>query len=149
MKSATQSSARCKNHRQETLGLHSEKQKRKQKEREAALTGKNAVGKVQQKPQYAIYRGTAPRYTKRSATLSLKRHTAWEYTETTTHHKCLSLSLRPRSPRGPMSAKSNLGFEKTNYFLTCPFLLRQNRQVKKEGIVGTPPHTWYTSPDDA
>ena len=92
------------------------KQKRTQKEEEATLIGKNVVGKVQQKPQYAIYRGTAPRYTKRSATLSLKRHAAWEYTETTAHHKCLSLSLRPRSPRGLLSAKSKTQFQKPIIF---------------------------------
>ena len=48
------------------------------------------------------------------------------------------LSLHPRSPRGPMRAKSSRSF-KNQLFLTRPFLLRQNRQVKKRGIVGTPP----------
>ena len=92
------------------------KQERTQKEEEAALTGKNAVGKIQQKAQYAIYRETAPRYTKRSAMLSLKRHAAWEYTETTTQHQCFSLSLHPRSPRGPMSAKSSHSFKNQLFF---------------------------------
>ena len=66
-----------------------------QKVEEETLSGKNAVEKVQQKAQYAIYRGTAPRKTKRTATPSLKRHAAWEYTETTAHHKCPSLSSPP------------------------------------------------------
>ena len=36
---------------------------------------------------------------------------------------------------------------KTNYFLTRPFFLRQNRQVKKGGIVGTlsSEDTWHAS----
>ena len=98
----------------------------------------NAVGKKQQWEQYAIYRGTAPRYTKRSATLSLKRHIAWEYTETTTHHKCLSLSAPPLAT-WPNKRKKPPQFQKANHFLTRPFLHGQNGQVKKGGIVGTPP----------
>ena len=45
--------------------------KKKQK-----LSEKNAVGKMQQEAQNAIYRGTTPRKTKRTATPSLKRHAA-------------------------------------------------------------------------
>ena len=50
-----------------------------------------------------------------------------------------SLSLHPCSPRGPISAKSSHSFKKPIIFLTRSFLLRQNRQVKKGGIVGNPP----------
>ena len=71
---------------------------------------------MQQKAQYAIYRATAPRKTKRTATPSLKRHAAWEYTETATHHKYYLLSFRPRSPRGPMGAKSNHSFKNQLFF---------------------------------
>ena len=104
---------------------------------------------MQQKAQYAISRTTAPQNTKCSATPSLKQHATWEYTETTTHHKCFSLSLCPRSPRGPMRSKSKLSFKKPIIF-NPPILLGQNGQVKKGGIVGTPhpDNTWHTFPDD-
>ena len=59
------------------------------------------------------------------------------------------LSLCPRSPRGPMSAKKVTLVSKTIIF-NPPILLRQNRQVKKGDIVGTPPpdDAWRTFPDD-
>ena len=46
--------------------------------------------------------------------------------------------------------KKSTSVSKTNYFLTCPFLLGQNRQVKKGGIVGTPSseNTWHASHND-
>ena len=93
---------------------------------------------MQQKAQYAIYRGTAPRKAKRPTTPSLKRHAAWEYPDSVAHHKCLFGS---RTPTRHMAQpdKRSIRFQKTNYFLTRPFLLGQNRQVKKGGIVGTPP----------
>ena len=61
-----------------------------------------------------------------------------------------SLSLHPRSPRGRISAKSSHSLKKPIIFLTRPFLLGQNRQVKKGGIVGTPPskNTWHASYND-
>ena len=89
-----QSPSRRKNHRQKILGLHSENEGT-QKVEEETLSERNAVGKMQQKAQYAIYRAITPWKTKRSATPSLKRHAAWEYTETAAHHKCSPLSLRP------------------------------------------------------
>ena len=48
-----------------------------------------------------------------------------------------------------MSTKKKPQFQKTIIF-NPPILLRQNRQVKKGGILGTPPpnDTWHTFPDD-
>ena len=104
---------------------------------------------MQQKAQYAIYRGTAPRKAKRTATPSLKRHAAWEYPESAAHHKCLFGSRTPTRHVAQPDKKST-SVSKTNYFLTRPFLLRQNRQVKKGGIVGTPPseNTWHAPYSD-
>ena len=71
-------------------------------------------------------------------TPSLKRHAAWEYPESAAHHKCL-FGFRTPTHHVAQPDKRSIRFQKTNYFLTRPFLLRQNRQVKKGGIVGTPP----------
>ena len=104
---------------------------------------------MQQKAQSAIYRGTAPRKAKRPTTPSLKRHAAWECPESAAHHKCLFGSRTPIRHVAQPDKKST-SVSKTNYFLTCPFFLRQNRQVKKGGIVGTPPseNTWHASYSD-
>lgn len=68
--------SKCKNHRQKNSRASLRKTKQNTEGRRNSTLRKNAVGKMQQSAQYAIYRGTAPRYTKRSATLSLKRHAA-------------------------------------------------------------------------
>ena len=70
--------SRHKNHRQEkTLGFFTQKIKGERTRKKKQITfRKNAVGKKQQKAQYAIYRGTAPRKAKRQTTPSLKRHAA-------------------------------------------------------------------------
>ena len=116
---------------------------------------KNAVGKKQQWAQYFIYRGTTPRKAKRPTTPSLKRHAAWECPESAAHHKCLFGSRTPIRHVAQPDKKST-SVSKTNYFLTRSFLLGQNRQVKKGGIVGTPPpentchaphgDTWHALP---
>ena len=71
-------------------------------------------------------------------TSSLKRHTAWEYPESAAHHKCLFGSRTPTRHVAQPDKKS-ISVSKNQLFLTRPFLLGQNRQVKKGGIVGTPP----------
>ena len=71
-------------------------------------------------------------------TPSLKRHTAWEYPESAAHHKCLFGSRTPTHHVAQPDKKS-ISVSKNQLFLTRPFLLGQNRQVKKGGIVGTPP----------
>ena len=99
-------------------------------------------------------------------TPSLKRHTAWEYPESAAHHKCLFGSRTPTHHVAQPDKKS-ISVSKNQLFLTRPFLLGQNRQVKKGGIVGTPPsetrgthchpghlhpdllikHTWHAFPN--
>ena len=131
--------SRHENHRQEkTLGFSLRKAKESAQGRRSRYSQKNAVGKIQQKAQNAIYRGTAPRKTKRTATPSLKRHAAWEYPESAAHHKCL-FGFRTPTRHVAQPDKRSIRFQKTNYFLSRPFFLGQNRQVKKGGIVGTPP----------
>ena len=49
------------------------------------------------------------------------------------------LALAPPLATWPNQTKSRFRFQKNQLFLTRPFLLGQNRQVKKGGIVGTPP----------
>ena len=85
-------------------------------EEEAKTLRKIAVGKMQQKAQSAIYRGTAPRKAKRPATPSSKRHAAWEYPESAAHHKCLFWLPHPHSLRGPTRQKVDFGFKNQLFF---------------------------------
>ena len=90
---------------------------------------------MQQSAQYAIYRGTAPRKTKRTAAPSLKRHAASEYPESAAHHKCLFWLPHLRSPRGPTKQKDDFSFKKTNYFLTRPFFRSSKIGKLKKGAL--------------
>ena len=101
--------------------------------RRSSTLRKNAIGKRQQSAQYAIYRETTPRYTKRSALLSLKRHAAWEYRETTTHHKCLSLSS-PSFTMWPNERKQVASVSKNQLFLTRPFCTGKMGKLKRGAL---------------
>ena len=138
------------NHRQKGSRVSLRKSRRKhRRKKKQKFSEKNAVGKMQQKAQSAIYRGTAPRKAKRPATPSLKRHAAWEYPKSTAHHKYL-FGFRTPTRHVAQPDKKSTSVSKTNYFLTRPFFLRQNRQVKNGGIVGTLPseNTWHASYSD-
>ena len=74
---------------------------------------------MQQKAQYAIYKGTAPRKTKRPTTPSLKRHAAWEYLESATHHKCLFGSRTPTRHVAQPDKKST-SVSKNQLFFNLP-----------------------------
>ena len=69
--------------------------------------------------------------------LSLKRHIAWGYVGSTARHKCL-FGFRTPTRHVAQSNEGTSSVFKSQLFLTRPFF-GQNRQVKKEGNVGTPP----------
>ena len=79
---------------------------------------------MQQKAQYAIYRETAPRKTKRTVAPSLKRHAAWEYPESAAHHKCFFGFLTPARHVAQTNKKDDFSFKKPIIFLTRSFFAR-------------------------